>query len=66
MLLQRAADIRAVNGQGKGVLHFVAFHHVELGEYLRGKGPWSIQDDGCLRAKPAACFQCLLDDQLRL
>ena len=40
MLLRRgAADIRAVNGQGKGVLHFCRLYgHVELGEYLRGKG----------------------------
>ena len=40
MLLRRgAADIRGVNKQGKGVLHFCRLYgHAQLEEYLRGKG----------------------------
>ena len=40
MLLRRgAADIRRVNKQGKGVLHFCQLYgHAQLAEYLRGKG----------------------------
>ena len=40
LLLRRgAADVRVVNAQGKGVLHYCQLYgHVQLGEYLRGKG----------------------------
>ena len=40
LLLRRgAADVRVVNTQGKGVLHFCQLYgHAQLGEYLRGKG----------------------------